>query len=250
VPTFLFGFLALIFLFAAPQVQAQTAEATTTQSTIDQTATSTPHTFDPLNQEDVEARVRAEFADLPVMVEIARCESGFRQLDENGNPLYGGSGGMVGVFQEAAAIHSNTAKDLGYDINTLDGNLKYARYLYETEGTVPWLASQSCWNPSPISSALKVGSKGKQVLALQKALNRLGYLVAVSGEGSLGNESTVFGAKTRDAVRRFQCDMHIACSGSEKTNGYGMVGAKTRLALQRQNSKTAKAASASLTVKE
>lgn len=247
---FLFGVLSVLLLVAAQSVQAQTvSDATTTQTIIDLSATTTASIFDPLDPSDVEARVRAEFNDIPVMIDVARCESGFRQFDDSGNPLYGGSGGMVGVFQEAASIHSGAASDMGFDINTLDGNLKYARHLYDTEGTVPWLASASCWNPSPVSSTLKLGSSGKQVMALQKALNRLGYLVAKVGDGSPGHETSTFGPSTQAAVRHFQCDVHIICSGTEKTSGYGMVGLKTKLALQKLDAKTARAGGSGLSLK-
>ena len=37
-----------------------------------------------------------------------------------------------------------------------------------------------------------------------------------------------FGQLTRKAVRKFQCNYEIVCSGDEKTTGYGLVGPKTR----------------------
>lgn len=216
---------------------AQTAATTTSES---QTTTiNSSISFDPSDSTQVEAKVRAAFADIPVMIKIAKCESDFTQFDSTGHPLYGGTGGMVGVFQVAAAIHTDAAKELGFDINSLDGNLAYARTLYENEGTVPWLASAHCWNPIPLSSALKVGSTGKQVVLLQQILNRNGYPVAENGEGAPGQESAVFGPMTREAVKKFQCDRRIACSGSEKTTGYGMVGVKTRIALLKIDAKNA-----------
>jgi peptidoglycan hydrolase-like protein with peptidoglycan-binding domain len=126
---------------------------------------------------------------------------------------------------------------MGYDINTLAGNIAYARYLYDTEGTGPWLASASCWDPTPLTAALHMGSTGSQVKTLQKMLNAFGYLVADSGPGSVGHETTTFGAATQRAVRAFQCDRDIVCAGTEKTSGYGMVGTKTRLALSRMDAK-------------
>jgi hypothetical protein len=191
--------------------------------------------------------VRAVFTDAPIMVAVAKCESGFRQFDHTGHPLFGGTGGMEGVFQLAAAIHGDTAQGLGYDISTLDGNLAYARYLYDNEGLVPWLASQNCWSPAPISSALHLGSTGKQVLSLQKLLNKLGYLVATSGSGSPGHESSTFGTGTLAAVQKFQCAMKIVCSGTTASSGYGMVGAKTRLALHKMDATLTKASVTDLT---
>ncbi len=236
--------LGLIVIFT-PHAWAQTDTATTT-SDAEALSTSTPSItipFDPFDPTQVEAKVRQDFADIPVMIKIAKCESDFTQYDSTGHPMYGGTGGMVGVFQVAAAVHTEAAQNLSFDINTLDGNLAYARYLYENEGTGPWLASSRCWNPSAPTVVLKVGSFGKQVKAMQEILNRSGYTIAKQGEGSPGQESGVFGPRTKDALKRFQCDAHIVCSGSEKTSGYGMVGQKTRVALLLLDAKHAQALS-------
>lgn len=101
----------------------------------------------PTTTQTVEETVREYFADLPVMIEIARCESKFRQFADSGNVLRGGVGGqMVGVFQFFDRYHTNAAYELGFDIETLEGNLEYARYTYEREGTTPWNSAQTCWD--------------------------------------------------------------------------------------------------------
>ncbi len=52
---------------------------------------------------------------------------------------------------------------------------------------------------------LKLGDSGQDVLQLQKFLNKSADTqIAVSGLGSIGNESTYFGALTKNAVMRFQ----------------------------------------------
>lgn len=248
VPRYTIGLLAAAVLWAAPHsamlaraqtLAGQAASTTTPPSTEQQSAqaSTTQSAFDPYNPDDVGAKVRAYFADTPIMVAVAKCESGFRQYDDVGNPLYGGTGGMVGVFQEAAAIHGDAAKAMGLDINTLDGNLAYARYLYETSGLTPWLASASCW--SPIKSTLRLGSTGQEVALVQKMLNESGFTVAEDGPGSPGQESTTFGPMTRAALRRFQCKAGIVCSGTEQSTGYGLVGAKTRLALLQSDAHSA-----------
>ena len=68
---------------------------------------------------------------------------------------------------------------------------------------------------------LTIGSKGDDVMALQKLLNAKGYTVAVSGAGSAGNESTYFGNATKAALVKFQ-----ASKGITPTSGY--FGPKTR----------------------
>lgn len=97
--------------------------------------------------QSVESIVREYFADIPVMSEIARCESKFRQFTDSGSVLRGGSGGqMVGVFQFFDIYHIAPAAALGFDIETLEGNLAYARHLYSLEGTTPWNSARACWD--------------------------------------------------------------------------------------------------------
>jgi hypothetical protein len=202
---------------------------------------------------NVEERVREYFVDMPVMIEIARCESKFRQYTDSGNPFYGGAGGaMVGVFQVYTTVHAAYAKNtLNYDITTLEGNLGYAKYLYQTEGTQPWMSSFPCWgstssaetssDSTPIASGgalsanLSFGMVHPEILKLQKMLNEKGFMIATEGPGSRGQETEKFGFLTRDAVRKFQCAQMQVCSGDEYSTGYGFVGAKTRTALASAN---------------
>lgn len=108
----------------------------------------------------IEAQVREYFKDAPAMIEIARCESKFRQFTDAGNVLRGGaSGGMVGVFQFYESIHAPAAKALGFDLSTLQGNLAYARHVYETEGTNPWNSSRYCWDVPGVSKVATTFAK-------------------------------------------------------------------------------------------
>ena len=77
---------------------------------------------------------------------------------------------------------------------------------------------------STITRNLFYGISGQDVLALQKFLNVHGFTVASSGSGSLGNETTYFGAATQAAVIRFQIAHSI-------TPAVGYVGVLTRAAL-------------------
>src|SRR6185437_12244870 len=119
------------------------------------TATSTP-ALDPFNQTDVITAVANYFADIPVMANIAKCESDDTQYNSNGTVLNGGSGGMIGVFQINASVHKAFALTLGDDITTLAGNMAYARYLYDNSGTQPWDSSKSCWGNKvvPVAKAI------------------------------------------------------------------------------------------------
>lgn len=224
-------------LFAPVVVSAQSLEwlaehpGSTTPAQVIPVATPVQNTNDGL-----EARVRLYFSDASLMAEIARCESGFRQFNSNGNPLDGGAGGMIGLFQINAGVHAKYAKSINMDIYTVDGNLAYARKLYQEEGTNPWLSSFSCWHVDSNTSGalgtltqdLLLGTISPEVKALQIMLNNGGFKLSNEGPGSPGQETEKFGSLTRIAVRKFQCERMQLCSGDEHVNGYGMVGAKTR----------------------
>ncbi len=186
----------------------------------------------------IENKVLQYFANEPVMYDIAKCESRFRQYDSNGNALDGGSGGMIGIFQIAASIHAAYAKSLGMDIYTVDGNMAYAKKLYTEEGTGPWLDSFPCWHPitqaghtDPLTQNLVLGTISPEVKALQILLNTHGYVLTTSGPGSPGQETDKFGSLTRAAIKKFQCEKLQICSGNEATTGYGIVNPATRTAL-------------------
>jgi hypothetical protein len=75
---------------------------------------------------------------------------------------------------------------------------------------------------------LRKGSVGADVRALQKFLNANGFTVAQTGPGSVGNETTLFGAATQTALQKFQCYVDIVCVGTPSTTGYGSLGPRTR----------------------
>jgi peptidoglycan hydrolase-like protein with peptidoglycan-binding domain len=82
-----------------------------------------------------------------------------------------------------------------------------------------------------LTRTLSIGSDGDDVRTLQQILNLLGYPVALSGTGSVGQESTHFGPATEKAVKSFQKDKGIVSTGGPASTGYGLVGAKTRAIL-------------------
>jgi len=86
------------------------------------------------------------FADNKILIDIARCESSFRHTDKNGDVLRGYvNPADVGVMQINERFHLEDSKKLGYDIHTIEGNMAYARHLYDKKGARPWLASSKCW---------------------------------------------------------------------------------------------------------
>lgn len=99
-----------------------------------------------LSTEEVEAKVREYWKDAPVMAKVAYCESTFRHFNEDGQPLRGHvNKADVGVMQINETVHKASAEKMGLNLETLDGNLAYARHLYRTQGTAPWVYSSHCW---------------------------------------------------------------------------------------------------------
>jgi hypothetical protein len=113
------------------------------------TATTTKNTaaaIDSMDRAVLEKYLREHFADTPILVEIARCESTFRQFDKDGKVIRGKvNSADVGIMQINEKYHLETAKKLGLDIHTVDGNIEYAKYLYSKYGAEPWSASSPCW---------------------------------------------------------------------------------------------------------
>lgn len=92
-----------------------------------------------------ETEVRRQFASHPVLIAIARCESGMRHFDDKGRVLKNPHSSATGVMQLMYSVHHRPALRQGLDIRTLKGNLAYALRLYKQEGTRPWNASRHCW---------------------------------------------------------------------------------------------------------
>jgi peptidoglycan hydrolase-like protein with peptidoglycan-binding domain len=74
-------------------------------------------------------------------------------------------------------------------------------------------------NAYAFGRSLTVGSVGADVKELQKILNAEGFLIADSGPGSLGNESTYFGVKTKLALIKYQ-NFYRADIGITAGTGY------------------------------
>lgn len=85
----------------------------------------------------------------PIMVDIAWCESRFKQFEDDGSvrrsPINKDGLYDYGFFQIHGS-HIQEATKMGYNIMTPAGNIGYALYLYRTQGTSPWLASKNCWH--------------------------------------------------------------------------------------------------------
>ncbi len=98
------------------------------------------------NEKITEAFLRKEFAYAPILVEVARCESELRQFGKDGKVVKGRvDNADIGLMQINERYHGETAKKMGIDIYTVEGNVAFANYLYGKYGIQPWNASKPCW---------------------------------------------------------------------------------------------------------
>lgn len=87
--------------------------------------------------EKIERLVKETFYDAPIMVKVARCESGFRNVPSKT--------GDYGPFQ-INQVHLKRLQELELDRTKIEDNIKYARMLYDESGTGPWYMSKHCWS--------------------------------------------------------------------------------------------------------
>jgi hypothetical protein len=205
-----------------------------------------------LTEASVARAVSVFFKEAPVMVEVARCESGLRQFNEWGEVLRGGAGqGMIGLFQLHERYHRAEALTRGYNIDTLLGNMGYARELYREQGSTPWLSSAHCWERVQTAAAgeivrtaevplaatatprallitkrLSFGMRDSEVGLLKQALSSAGYLAEQSPAGEL-----YYDVATYRAVARLQCDRGIVCRSDGPHPRIGVVDTATRIVI-------------------
>jgi len=136
-------------LYGANMANAQATETAAAPTTGQATSTEARALKTP---REIEAYVREIYADRPILVDIARCESTFRQFNPDGTVIRGMVNNLdVGVMQINEKYHAEMAGKLGYDIYTIEGNLGFARYLYGKYGTDPWVSSAKCWKTGELA---------------------------------------------------------------------------------------------------
>jgi hypothetical protein len=93
----------------------------------------------------IRAILEREFVEDPRLVDVARCESRFRQWDSQGNPLRGEINPKdVGVMQINEKYWLAESIKLGHDIYTLEGNIEMAKHILKTQGITAWSWSSHC----------------------------------------------------------------------------------------------------------
>ncbi len=81
----------------------------------------------------------------PIFEKIGWCESRNRQFNNKGGVLTSVTNDL-GLYQINSPLHEPVAKNMNIDIRTLEGNIKYAEFLYSKNGLRDWFSSKHCWS--------------------------------------------------------------------------------------------------------
>ena len=83
--------------------------------------------------------------DAQIAIKISYCESSWKQFDSEGSVLRGIVNPADRGAMQINLMHKDEADKLGLDINTLEGNVRFAYHLFTLHGWNDWLASSGCW---------------------------------------------------------------------------------------------------------
>lgn len=116
-----------------------------------------------------------------------------------------------------------------------------SKITHSTPEALPWGTREVASTPTSgitntffFTKTLKLGSTDDDVLFLQKYLNTHGFVISITGGGSKGFETKLFGPATEKALKVYQCSKKIVCEGTPISTGYGMVGKTTRMYLNKK----------------
>jgi len=135
-------------MFGAGQGAANTVNIVTDQgvqatTTVESAITGT---------DQIEAYVRAQYSDTPILIDIARCESRFHQFNKDGTVVRGEVNNKdVGIMQINEIYHAEAATKMGVNIYSTEGNVAFGKYLYQKYGVSPWSASSRCWSDNAVA---------------------------------------------------------------------------------------------------
>ena len=82
--------------------------------------------------------------------EVCLCESNLSHYEADGKTILRGRDNSddVGICQINEEIHKEEIKINGFNIYSEEGNIAFAKHLYEEQGLKPWNSSKKCWKSS------------------------------------------------------------------------------------------------------
>jgi len=158
-----------------------------------------------------------------VSIKDSGCVNGSESVTSFANNTDQGNNGICWGFPVAATASDNGAETIHHSSS---GSLVRRLSIPFAPGIVfnpvsPLLTSTNYNLPTFFTKDLQLGKSDPEVYRLQMYLNNHGFPVSLSGAGSLGQETSYFGAKTRAALILFQKAHNIVPS-------VGYFGPKTR----------------------
>jgi hypothetical protein len=134
-----------------------------------------------------------------------------------------------GNLQRYTDVNLDNNKTYYYAIYAYDAKPNYSEPIVLSAkpeaGKTTIEVSQPMVSVTVFTKLLYLGIKDDQVKKLQEFLAKN---KTIYPEGTV---TGYFGPLTQKAVQKFQCQYNIICSGAPFTNGYGMVGSRTRTKL-------------------
>ena len=110
-----------------------------------------------LTKKEIVDRAKVIFKEDPILLDIALCESSLRHYNADGEVLRGKiNSADIGLMQINEKYHAEKAFELGFDLETPEGNMQYAKWLYDKEGGQPWISSSKCWRETIAQKHVKV----------------------------------------------------------------------------------------------
>ena len=123
--------LAISFILTIPAVlQADAPSNVMSQSHNEKT---TP--------DEIRGLIASEVGENDPILRVVRCESGFRQYDATGGVLTSTTSDK-GVFQINTGYWLKKSQDLGFDIDTIDGNIDMGLWIYKNVGINQWVCAK------------------------------------------------------------------------------------------------------------
>jgi len=87
------------------------------------------------------------FKEYPLLKEICTCESRLSHYEKDGKTVLRGKINKydIGICQINELYHKERIEALGLDIYTPEGNVEFAKDLFDRQGSAPWVWSEGCW---------------------------------------------------------------------------------------------------------
>jgi polyhydroxybutyrate depolymerase len=128
------------------------------------------------------------------------------------------------IFVSVAQAQTPTQETNNADIYQKINHLQNLIYQLRQRLTASVIESSLTEGPVLLTKNLARGSSGQEVRTLQDFLSTNSYLSEADVTG-------YYGISTENAVKTYQCQKALVCSGTPLSTGYGMVGPKTREAI-------------------